>query len=83
MDVEQIRLKMGLGESDFDFYRCGKCQRLITRVEEMKAYSKKATKPGAICPCGSPKYSPTNLVWYEWFLPRVLLFAYYRIRRAA
>jgi hypothetical protein len=80
-NVTQIRMKMGLGESDYDFYRCYKCQRLITRLEEIQSFSKKSKKPGKIFKCGSPKYSPSNLRWYEWFYPRVLRFAYYRIRR--
>lgn len=83
MDIQEVRIKMGLGDSDYDFYRCFICRRLITRLEEIMSYSKKSKKPGTICPCGSPKYSPTNLMWYEWFYPRVLKFAYYRLRRAA
>jgi hypothetical protein len=82
-EVNSIRMKMGLGEDDFDFYRCYKCGRLITRFEEMLSFTKKSKNPGAICPCGSPKYSAANPKWYEYFLPRVMYFAWLRIRRIA
>jgi DNA-directed RNA polymerase subunit RPC12/RpoP len=82
MKSETLRLKLGLTDSDFDFYRCAKCQRLITRLDEVKSFSKGSRNPGAICPCGSPKYSPANPRWYEYLLPRVVMFAYYRIRAA-
>ena len=81
--VQQIRMKMGLGESDYDFYRCHSCKRLLTRLEEITAYSKESKFPGKICTCGATKYTPTNLKWFEWVYPRVLLFAYYRIRGKA
>jgi len=74
---------MGLGDDDFDFYRCYKCGRLITRYEEMKAFSVKAKKPGSICVCGSPKYSAANPRWYEFLLPRVIYFSCLRILRIA
>lgn len=83
MEVNAIRMKMGLGEDDYDFYRCYKCGRLITRYEEMIAFTNKSEKPGCICPCGSPKYSAANPRWYEYLLPRVLYFAYLRARRIA
>ena len=64
---------------DFDFYRCYKCNRLITKLEEIVA----RTITGQICPCGSRKYTPSNLPWWGWFLPKVWIFAYRRIRRTA
>jgi hypothetical protein len=79
MKSETVRLKLGLGESDFDFYRCYKCGRLITRIDEMVAFSKKSKTKGNICHCGSPKYSPANPKWNEYFLPRVIFFALMRI----
>ncbi len=83
MNVQQVRIKLGLGDSDADFYRCYKCQRLITRLEEIRAFSKRSKHPGSICQCGSPKYSPANPRWFEFFYPRVLLFAWYRLRAIA
>ena len=80
MKLQEVRLKMGLGEDDFDFYRCFKCGRLITRLEEIVSFSQKSKHPGAVCPCGSPKFSPANPRWYEFLMPRVWHFAYYRIR---
>lgn len=76
---EEVRLKLKLGNSDYDFYRCYKCNRLITRVDEIEAFSKGSTHKGSICPCGSPKYSPGNPIWYEYLLPRVIRFAILRI----
>lgn len=35
------------------------------------------------CSCGSMKIQPTNLRWYHWLLPRVLKFAYQRLRGLA
>lgn len=46
----------------YDFYRCYKCDRIITREEE-KAICTQATRDqldrAAICPCGSMKFMPT------------------------
>lgn len=80
MEFQTIKPKLGMGDSDFDFYRCYKCKRLITRVEEIRAFSKQSKNPGAVCACGSPKYSPANMRWYEWLLPRVWQFAYLRLK---
>jgi hypothetical protein len=58
----------------FDFYRCQRCKRLFTRLEELKAL-----QTGKVCPCGGLKY--VGPAWphpHEWFLPRVILFAYLR-----
>lgn len=62
-------------KDDYDFYKCDKCGRLITLVEE-----KRACSTGKICPCGSPRYRPANMSWWHWFLPRVWIFALLRIR---
>ena len=77
---QSTREKMRLGESDFDFYRCYKCRRLITRVEEILFFMEGSKTLGKPCPCGSLKYSPAWPRWYEFLLPRVLKFAYYRMR---
>ena len=79
----------GVDKDSYDFYRCYMCRRLLTRLEEDAALhggSKRGeTDMGMLimCPCGSGKYSPTNLLWYEWFYPRVLKFAWLRIRGKA
>jgi DNA-directed RNA polymerase subunit RPC12/RpoP len=67
----------------YDFYRCFKCGRLITKLEEKKAFDPESKNKGEICPCGSARYSPCNLRWYHWFLPRVLNFAYLRYKGVA
>lgn len=36
-----------------------------------------------ICPCGSMRFSPSDIAWHDWFKPRVLYFAYLRIRGLA
>jgi len=46
----------------YDFYRCYKCDRIITRDEEKGAYSMAnsgKTDRVSICPCGSMKFSAT------------------------
>jgi hypothetical protein len=80
LSAEQLRAKADVNEDDFDFYRCYKCGRLITRIEEIKAFHNVNGKNCVVCPCGSPRYSPSNIKWNEWLLPRVWVFAYYRIR---
>jgi hypothetical protein len=61
--------------------RCGKCGRLITKLEMQRALQPKGH--GEACPCGSRKYLPVNLSWHHWLLPRVLRFAYLRLRGRA
>jgi hypothetical protein len=80
---EQLKAKAEVGEEDFDFYRCYKCGRLITRIEEIRGFYNAEEKKCSICPCGSARYSPANLKWYNWLLPRVWVLAYYRIRGMA
>lgn len=65
----------------YDFMRCGKCGRLITHLEMVRAIGPKGT--GKACPCGALKYAPSNLVWYDWLKPRVLYFACQRLRGVA
>lgn len=67
-----------LGDHAYDFYRCQRCQRLITQPEMRRAM--RATKLLRVCPCGALKFSPTNPLWYEYLLPRVLVFAWFRAR---
>jgi len=51
---------------------------LVTKLEVLAAVGPGGT--GQACPCGALKYSPTNLPWWGWFLPRVLVFAVKRLR---
>ncbi len=76
LDASVLRTKLQLKASDFDFYRCYKCHRLITRVEEILAFTPGSKTEGVVCGCGSKKYMPSNPVWWEYLLPRVLRFAW-------
>jgi hypothetical protein len=53
-------------ESAFDFYRCDRCRRIITAIEERRVLATKpledSTETATICECGSRRYSPTNPV---------------------
>ena len=57
-------------ESDGIYYfnRCRRCNRLVTKLQIIKAFS----QVGEMCPCGSSMFGPSNLVGYEWLYPRVL-----------
>lgn len=65
-----------LGQCAYDFYRCQRCQRLVTAPQLARALQR--TDKLEICPCGGLKISPTNPLWWELFLPRVLSFAWTR-----
>jgi hypothetical protein len=56
----------GLGENHFHFYRCDSCTSLVTYDAE-----ERARLTGAICACGSRRYSPTNPLDHEWGLPHI------------
>jgi len=62
----------------YDFYRCVRCTRVVTQPQMQRGLS--ATKALRICPCGGLKFQPTNPRWHEYFLPRVLAFAWTRAR---
>jgi hypothetical protein len=72
-----------VNEPVYDFYRCVACHRLMTKLEEFRIFDPSSTRFGQPCPCGSRRYSPANLLWYEWLLPRVVKFALFRIWRVA
>lgn len=69
-----------LGEHTYDFYRCQRCQRLITQPQLKRALTHTSVDGLRICPCGALKFSPTNPIWYEFLLPRAIAFAWARIR---
>ena len=56
-------------EYEYPFMRCRRCARLCTR-QEIDA----GLQVGRICPCGSVQYFPTDPLWYEFLLPRVIKF---------
>lgn len=60
-------------DGHFDFYRCLKCNRMITHLE-----MEDRVPTGKVCPCGALKYSPINPTWKHFFLPRVWRFSLYR-----
>lgn len=64
-----------------DFWKCFKCGRLCTGMEMGEALGPDGT--GSACPCGSTRFSPMNLPWWGWLLPRVWKFAVARIRGKA
>jgi len=53
--------QQGPEDSAYDFYRCSKCLRIVTREQEIRR-----RPTGKICPCGSAKYYASNPVSYEW-----------------
>jgi hypothetical protein len=67
----------------FDFYRCNRCGRLITKLEEIAAFTPGHPMEGRICPCGSTHYRPANMAWWDWIWPRVWRFAWFRWRGLA
>lgn len=65
----------------YDFYRCigaSGCRRIITKPEMTVGF-----ETGVPCRCGGLKFSPINLPWYGWFIPRILKFAIWRFRGMA
>jgi hypothetical protein len=59
-------------ETDGLYYinRCAKCQSVITKLQIIE--SNNSNPFHAACPCGSRRSSPSNLLWYENLLPRVM-----------
>lgn len=70
-------------EPIYDFYRCNACHRLLTKLEEFETFDPTSSRFGQVCPCGYRRYSPTNMTWNEWLLPRVWKFAFVRILEVA
>lgn len=60
-----------------DFYRCVKCQSIFTlqyereRIAEMSKHGDRTL----FIHCTSLRYQPALPTWYEWFYPRVFIFA--------
>ena len=47
----------------YDFYRCMKCNGLITHMQMEDRVSS-----GKVCDCGALKYAPVNLKWWQYFM---------------
>jgi hypothetical protein len=69
--------RAAIGKVAHDFYRCRRCQRLITQPELVRALGPSGV--GSACPCGGTTYSPANLTMRSWILPRVWVFAIARL----
>jgi len=68
-----------VGKRLHDYYRCYKCNRVITREEEREVWAEAtagimAENKVSICKCGSGKYSPALPVDEEWRKPNVLIY---------
>ena len=57
------------------FNRCRRCNTLLTKLQIQHAFA----TDGVICTCGSGMFGPTNPVWYEWLLPRVVKMSAWQI----
>lgn len=78
--VDHTRRRESSGEGlsvPFDFWKCQKCGRICTKLEMLAATG--LEPDDTCCPCGSLKYSPMNLPWWGWVLPRVWRLAGYRV----
>lgn len=66
-------------EGAYDFYRCGKCNRIFSREHETSTFKylgkldlgPNEDKQIRICNCGSRKYSPSWPTGLEWIRPGV------------
>jgi hypothetical protein len=64
MNVREEKKEM----ADYYFYRCRKCQGVITRLQMQH----RLRFGPEMCPCGSGMIGPTNPMGYEWFKPAVM-----------
>lgn len=84
--MTMIGKQIDLDAGGYDFYRCRGCGRLITRLE-MNLHLRGFEYPegptsradGQPCPCGARRFSPCNVRWWHFLLPRVWRFL--RMRR--
>ena len=66
-------------DSNYDFYRCFSCGRLMTKLQEVSRKANlNAGKSGGMCPCNSFKYRPSFPVGFEWIKPSVIWFSILR-----
>ena len=57
------------------FNRCRRCLTLLTKLQILKGFE----RGGEMCACGGAMFGPTNPLWYEWLLPRVLKMVVYQL----
>jgi hypothetical protein len=75
------QIRADLGSKKFDFYRCYKCGKVITREEELMFYAwANEIPPGqedeaVICDCGSMKIIPVKMSGDEWREKNVLRYS--------
>lgn len=67
-------LKLTAADTTFHINRCTKCGRLITKTEVLDRLE--GRKPLPTCPCGSNSIRPSEPLWWEYALPRVMILAY-------
>lgn len=79
MNLNPDVLKQIVDRRAYDFYRCYACHRLITSPEMDEGLHPAPGQSPRVCPCGSMRFSPSDLQWYDWLKPRVLYFAYLRV----
>lgn len=65
----------GMTDGIYYFNRCRRCQTLLTKLQIARAFK----TDGQICTCGGGMFGPTNPLWYEWLLPRVLRMVVYQL----
>lgn len=78
-----VKVREDVSEPLYDFYRCEACHRLMTKLEEFSFFDPTSPTYGQVCPCGFRRYSPTNMLWWEWVYPRVWKFALIRVLEIA
>lgn len=75
------RGERALGSPRFDFYRCGRCHRIMTQLEVIRRIER--GKSAALCTCGSLEMAGTGpgggVRWYHFLRPDVMLFALLRV----
>ena len=60
-------------QTEFDFYRCFRCQRIVTAPE---MHASLRANDGRPCPCGGKRFEPINPRWQDKIRsPRIWRFA--------
>jgi NAD-dependent SIR2 family protein deacetylase len=72
--MEGPGLKLTASDTTFHVNRCTKCSRVVTKLEILDRLEGRKALP--ICPCGSNSIRPSNPLWWEYFLPRMIRLAF-------
>jgi NAD-dependent SIR2 family protein deacetylase len=72
--MEGPGLKLTASDTTFHVNRCVKCGSVVTKIDVLDRLD--GRKPLPICPCGSNSIRPSNPLWWEYFLPRMIRLAY-------